>query len=441
MQSGFCISVNTKRCRGCAKCIRKCPTEAIRGSRGEIEIISKLCIGCGECFRVCPYNAIELAQDDWDLLRKQSGSGNIHVLTGPTFQVQVGQCNRTSLLSGELTRLGFHDMSESASMAFDLSAYAIAKRIAENRNNPMPLISSYCPAVIRYIQINHPELVNCIIDVDSPLETAAEYHKQNKECSAVAFVAPCPAISNLKNSPVGRASSNFTHVVNIRQVVKGLLAKGGKFDDLPSDLESRARWLAWAMSGGESKHVAAFSDEKINTMTVSGMENVSSLLDEIELGRLSCIDYVECRACYMGCVGGVSASESRYISVSRIDNLKIDWKLSDEEKDVLDALYREEKWRMKSKIEPLPEQAPLSDDIGVAMTRLKELKNIVSSLPGLDCGSCGRPSCRAMAEDIVRHHGEITDCIFKLKEKITVLSSAINELCAKKGSIAEEKGS
>jgi hypothetical protein len=167
-------------------------------------------------------------------------------------------------------------------------------------------------------------------------------------------------------------------------------------------------------------------------MIVAGMENISTLLHEIELGRLGCIDFVECRACYKGCIGGVSASESRYLSLSRIDNLKIDWNISAEERTKLEKLYNDGKWRLSKRIEPVPEQAPLSDDISMALSRLKELKSIHASLPGIDCSSCGRPSCRAMAEDIVRGSGEITDCIFILREKISLLSSEINELCEKK---------
>ena len=430
-QNSFYIRINVQKCRGCTKCIRKCPTEAMRGANSQagIEIIEKLCIGCGECIRECPYKAIELVQDDWETLKAQS---NLAMLADPTFHVQVGHCNRTGFITSALKRIGFADMTENVSLAFDVSAYAIAKRIDSGRK-ATPLISSYCPAIIRYIRKHHHELINNIVDVDSPYETAAEYYLMNNPDASMALIAQCPAVSNLINSPVGREKSNFTHVVNIRQVVKGLLASGERIDDLPPEVESGARWLAWAASGGESRHIQAFSEQRINTMVVSGMENISTFLNEVELGRLSCIDFVECRACYKGCIGGVSASESRYLSLSRIDNLKIDWNISIDERAKLEKLYDEGKWRL-SKIEPLPEQAPLSDDISVAVSRLKELRNILSSLPGFDCGSCGRPSCHAMAEDIVREHGEITDCIFKLREKITRLSSEINELCMRKNS-------
>ena len=48
----------------------------------------------------------------------------------------------------------------------------------------------------------------------------------------------------------------------------------------------------------------------------------------------------------------------------------------------------------------------------------KQLNEIAARLPGLDCGSCGSPSCKALAEDIVRGDAYESDCIFKMKERI-----------------------
>ena len=57
--------------------------------------------------------------------------------------------------------------------------------------------------------------------------------------------------------------------------------------------------------------------------------------------------------------------------------------------------------------------------------KLQQMKEIYSGLPHIDCGSCGRPSCQAMAEEIVRGHGSVTDCIFKLREGIASLANKI----------------
>ena len=53
---------------------------------------------------------------------------------------------------------------------------------------------------------------------------------------------------------------------------------------------------------------------------------------------------------------------------------------------------------------------------------MNEIENIYERLPKLDCGSCGSPSCRCLAEDIVRGYAKETDCIFVLKEKLKDLT-------------------
>ena len=60
----------------------------------------------------------------------------------------------------------------------------------------------------------------------------------------------------------------------------------------------------------------------------------------------------------------------------------------------------------------------LDEDIVKAMSMMAEMEEILSGLPGLDCGSCGAPTCRAMAEDMVRGKAKESDCIHRLKAKI-----------------------
>jgi Na+-translocating ferredoxin:NAD+ oxidoreductase RNF subunit RnfB len=43
------------------------------------------------------------------------------------------------------------------------------------------------------------------------------------------------------------------------------------------------------------------------------------------------------------------------------------------------------------------------------------MEKIYQQLGGLDCGSCGSPSCRALAEDIVKGKAKKEDCIIVLK--------------------------
>ena len=58
----------------------------------------------------------------------------------------------------------------------------------------------------------------------------------------------------------------------------------------------------------------------------------------------------------------------------------------------------------------------LSDNIGESMRLMAQIQQVRKSLPGIDCGSCGAPSCRAFAEDIVLGHADRNDCIIAYKE-------------------------
>ena len=59
----------------------------------------------------------------------------------------------------------------------------------------------------------------------------------------------------------------------------------------------------------------------------------------------------------------------------------------------------------------------LHPDLSAALEMLARIDKIEADLPGLDCGSCGSPTCRCQAEDIVRGYSSEIDCIYKLKER------------------------
>jgi len=78
---------------------------------------------------------------------------------------------------------------------------------------------------------------------------------------------------------------------------------------------------------------------------------------------------------------------------------------------------------------PIPHNKALGldDDMVAAMEKMKRMMEITDTLPGLDCGSCGAPTCRALAEDIVRGYAAKSACIYNLKAKILELAEGIEE--------------
>ena len=75
----------------------------------------------------------------------------------------------------------------------------------------------------------------------------------------------------------------------------------------------------------------------------------------------------------------------------------------------------------------------LDPDIRVAMEKLGRMQAIEQSLPGVDCGSCGAPTCRALAEDVVRGFASEDDCIYRLRE----MREAIERLQESQSAIKE----
>ena len=53
----------------------------------------------------------------------------------------------------------------------------------------------------------------------------------------------------------------------------------------------------------------------------------------------------------------------------------------------------------------------LDSDRRQALLKRMELERIAEELPSLDCGACGAPTCRALAEDIVRGTATMEDCL------------------------------
>ena len=432
------IKISKEACQGCVNCIRVCPTEAIRVVRGEISIIDELCIDCGECLRACGRSALGICEDDWNKIK---GSSRPNIITDPSFFAQFSHYAKPDNLEDVLLSLGFNTLIDEVEDAFDVAAYAIAQFINRSPKTTLPVISVYCPSVLRLIQTKFPELLPRIVPVISPLEIAGTLWRMKTNSDApLTLLAPCPAKITMAREPHGKSSFPLTNGVTVRRVARSIMAEG----DL--NVESKAahkkrnnRWIQWARRYGEARHVQAFSDRKLTVLAVSGMRNTLDILQELELGRLRGVDFIECRVCDTGCVGGVGTADSRFLANLRLINMETEWNITPKELSRAEELYAMDIWSITKEYQPRP-RLPLSDNVADAMVKLQQMKEIYNGLPHIDCGSCGRPSCQAMAEEIVRGNGSVTDCIFKLRDGISALANQIVKLSESEPHTFKRKG-
>ena len=416
------VKISRAACQGCVNCIRVCPTEAIRIVDGEISILEELCIDCGECLRSCHRQALGIEEDDWNAVKENPKAA---IVADPVFFSQFSHYNDPSALEAVLASMDVNLLMDEIEEAFDLSAAATAQMIARTSPSSLPLISCYCPSALRLIQARFPELLSRVLPICSPLELAADLWKMRTNSPVpVTLLAPCSAKISMVREPQGRERSPLDFAVTVRRVARSIMAGNvSASHDHPRKLRSN-RWIQWARRGGESKHIQAFSEKKLNLIAVSGMRNTLDVLQELELGRLRNVDFVECRTCDTGCVGGVGTADSRFLASLRLNNIQTDWNVTPQNQRRVEELCAMDFWTITKDYAPRP-RLPLSNNVAEAMVKLQQMKEIYSGLPHIDCGSCGRPSCQAMAEEIVRGHGSVTDCIFKLREGIASLANKI----------------
>ena len=80
----------------------------------------------------------------------------------------------------------------------------------------------------------------------------------------------------------------------------------------------------------------------------------------------------------------------------------------------------------------------LSSNLKEAMEMMLQIDEIEKEFPGLDCGACGAPTCRAFAEDVVKGICKDTECIFVYRNRMKKVASTLSELEESMGRFSRE---
>ena len=74
----------------------------------------------------------------------------------------------------------------------------------------------------------------------------------------------------------------------------------------------------------------------------------------------------------------------------------------------------------------------LDPDMEKAFAMMEEIERLTAKFPGLNCGSCGSPSCRALAEDIVRGFSTESACVFVLRDEVQQIANSLSKISGMK---------
>ena len=418
------VRLDESLCKGCITCIKRCPTEAIRVRDGKAWINNKFCIDCGECIRVCPHHAKHATYDKLDVMNQYEYKV---ALPAPSLYSQFNNLDDVNIVLNALLQMGFDDVFE-VSAAAELVSEATRQYISEHPQD-LPLISTACPSVVRLIRVRFPNLIPHLLPLNPPIEVAAilaaeKALKQTglpREKIGIFFISPCASKVTYVKAPLGTEKSEVDHVLAIKDVYPRILAcmkAVAAQDDYPIIGTSGKIGISWGHSGGEASGL--YTE---NYLAADGIENVIRVLEDMEDQKFTALRFVELNACNGGCVGGVLTVENPYVAQAKLKRLRKYMPVA--RSRMHDGEEASVHWTTGVQYEPV---FRLGNNMLESFSRLNQVERLMKKFPGLDCGSCGAPTCKALAEDIVRGDARETDCVYYLRENLHKLSEEVSVL-------------
>lgn len=411
------LQINENVCEGCSHCMRVCPTEAIRVRDGIAHINEDRCIDCGHCFIACPHKAIFVKQDDFEEIFKYPCRV---ALVPAVFLGQFKEDISVSRIYAILNEIGFQHVIETE---ITTPICTERKNQLEREGNNKPLISSFCPAIVRLIQVKFPGLVDNIMTVKAPLDITALYIRRKlvkdgwpEDQIGVFYVTPCAAKIAAVKSPVGEEKSSVDGVINMdslyNRVYKKIKEQGHDYKEVKLPIaQLTSDSILMSLTNGERRLSTAE-----HSLSIDGIDNVIEILEKVENEEVEGIDFLELRACDQSCPGGILTYNNRFLTCERMYNRaryvagkerRGELTRAKEVEDEHDYLFE------NINVDAVePRSISLDPDISKALEKMNKIKELERQLPQIDCGICGAPSCDALAEDIVCRGCKLSDCIF-----------------------------
>ena len=156
------VEVNNRKCRRCFYCVQLCPAKAIKLEKESIRIIPDRCILCGNCITGCPHRAMTYQSDASvvrDLIKENE---NVVACIDPAFPAVLDNVTPWGF-SYALKALGFKEVWEGA-VGTELISGAYRKLLASDLEKPV--ISSFCPVIVSYIEKYLPQLIDNLAPIE-----------------------------------------------------------------------------------------------------------------------------------------------------------------------------------------------------------------------------------------------------------------------------------
>lgn len=216
---------DSNKCILCGACVRACSEyqgHSVLGfaNRGSKTVVQPMggkalaevdCVYCGQCKAVCPTGALTIKNEVNDVWKEINNPNKkvvvqvapaVRVAIGEEFNMPAGE-NVIGKLYAAMRQIGF-DLVFDTNFAADLTimeeATEFLGRVKTGEN--LPLFTSCCQAWVRYLELEHPDMLNHLSSCKSPQSMLSSVVKDilpktkegyTKENTVVVSIMPCSA--------------------------------------------------------------------------------------------------------------------------------------------------------------------------------------------------------------------------------------------------------
>lgn len=298
------FTVDKDNCVNCHACIVVCPVKFCNdGSSDYVNVNPNMCIGCGACVDACTHDARIYADDTEKFINDLDKGVNMIAVVAPAVAANFPR--QYLKLNGLLKHWGVNAIFD-VSMGAELTVKSYLNHIQQNK--PKCVIAQPCPAIVTFIQVYHPELIQYLAPADSPMlhtiKMVKNFYPQYSN-HKVLVVSPCLA-KRREFQETGLGDYNVT-MKSFHKIIDEQGIKLSSFPDVEYDNPDAERAVLFSTPGGLLRTAEREMPGLVNiTRKIEGKEVVYEYLgklnEQIENSKAPLI--IDCLSCHMGCNGG-----------------------------------------------------------------------------------------------------------------------------------------
>jgi Na+-translocating ferredoxin:NAD+ oxidoreductase RNF subunit RnfB len=312
------VVVVEENCVNCHQCISVCPVKyCMDGSGDTVKINHNLCIGCGSCIDACSHSARK-RQDDFEEMMNDLKKSNMVAVVAPSAAASFS--GKILQLNGFIKSLGI-DAVFDVSFGAELTIKSYLDHISSN--NPKAVISQPCPAIVNYIELYQPELIQYLAPADSPMlhiiKCIHKYYPNYKKHKVV-VISPCIAKKReFEETGLGDYNVIFD---SLEKYLEDNGLNLSSYPEVEFDSPSPERAVLFSSPGGLKATLERESASAANvTRKIEGPEIIYPYLKDLPeaIARGMNPLLIDCLSCEKGCNGG-TGTNVREVSVDILEH-------------------------------------------------------------------------------------------------------------------------